>query len=146
MAPVLSIHIICLINIFLFLCHMISYAAQQYVNVLKVMSKLVQNWHGCWSLLKGHLFCSQFGDQLIADLGELLDLLILQVRKRWGSDGQITNSIESHAHSEVRPTFWRTALSRDSTFICSFLRLALSATASVLALARTCAISSLALF
>lgn len=33
-------------------------------------------------LLKGQSFCSQFGDQLIADLGELLDLLILQVRKR----------------------------------------------------------------
>lgn len=29
------------------------------------------------SLIKGLLFCSQFGDQLVADLGELLDLLIL---------------------------------------------------------------------
>lgn len=43
-------------------------------------------------------------------------------------------------------TFCKTALSRDSTLICSFLRLALSATLSELALARTWAISSLALW
>lgn len=45
----------------------------------------------------------------------------------------------------VNLTFCRTALSRDSTLICSFLRLAFSATLSELALARTWAISSLAL-
>lgn len=46
----------------------------------------------------------------------------------------------------THPTFWRTALSSDSAFICSFLRLAFSATPSALALARTWAISSFALF
>lgn len=35
-----------------------------------------------YSLIKGPLFCSQFGDQLIADLSELLDLLILWETER----------------------------------------------------------------
>lgn len=48
-------------------------------------------------------------------------------------------------HCYLILTFCRTALSRDSTLICSFLRLALSATLSELALARTWAISSFAL-
>lgn len=102
----------------------------------------VQSLHRCWSSVKGLLFCSQFGDQLIADLRELFNLLILRGTKRWW--WQMTNTNSSTFRHP--PTFWRTALSRDSTFICSFLRPALSATASVLALARTCAISSLALF
>lgn len=42
-------------------------------------------------------------------------------------------------------TFCSSARSRESTFICSFLRLAFSATLSALALARTWAISSFAL-
>lgn len=49
------------------------------------------------------------------------------------------------ASRELSLTFWYRALSRDSTFICSFLRLAWRATPSELALARTWAISSLAL-
>ena len=44
-----------------------------------------------------------------------------------------------------RATFWSTALSSESTFICSILRLALRATPSALALPRTWAISSFAL-
>lgn len=42
----------------------------QGAHVLK-FSQVPQSW------IKGLLFCSQFGDQFVADLGELLDLLIL---------------------------------------------------------------------
>lgn len=104
MAPVLSIHKNMPRKYFhASFPHMISYAGLKMCSCVKKVKggrwKVRLNLHGCWSWLKGHLFCSQFGNQLIADFGELLNLLILQVRNRWWR--QITNTKVMHIQKSV---------------------------------------------
>lgn len=96
---------------------------------------------------------SHFSNQLIADLCEFFNLLIL-----WGctKGGRVTKqrtegrrkigcSVVIVSFSPEGHTLCSRACSRDSFFICSFLRLAVRAVFSELALERTWAISSLAL-
>lgn len=98
------------------------------------------------------VYFSHFSNQLIADLCEFFNLLILW----WCSKGgRVTKQHRTHAKKGCSVyecsqrgvfTLWSRACSRDSFFICSFLRLAVSAVLSELALERTWAISSLALY
>lgn len=126
-----------------------------------------------WS--KAVSVCSQFGNQLITDFGQFFDLLILWEKRSTLKSFILlssgTSRLDMGRKNVQRPerdfqtgpaayrmsadvlffitgsfhTFCWTALSRESTFICSFLRLAPSATPSEVALVLTWAISSLAL-
>lgn len=94
------------------------------------------------------VYFPHFGNQLITDLCEFLDLLVL-----WQNSNGRINTFNTSPYKTQRKkeemrmsvTFWCRACSRESFFICSFLRLAVSAMLSELAFVRTWAISSLAL-